>query len=102
MLNIICCPCCKGKLDLRRKIFENSEIKEGTLVCQCKKEYQVTKYIPRFVEGDNYTRSFTFDWYSPKFQSKHTHAEVFHWFKEAGLSDIAIFEGEISMSGTKI
>ena len=44
----------------------------------------------------------TFDWYSPKFQSKHTQTEVFNLFKKAGLSDIAIFEGEISMSGTEI
>ena len=43
----------------------------------------------------------TFDWYSPKYQSKHTHAEVFRWFKNAGLSDISIFEHEVTMMGTK-
>lgn len=43
----------------------------------------------------------TFDWYSPRYQSKHTHAEAFGWFKEAGLKDIEIFDGEITMMGTK-
>ena len=43
----------------------------------------------------------TFDWYSPKYQSKHTHAEVFKWFKNAGLSDISVFEDEITMMGRK-
>ena len=43
----------------------------------------------------------TFDWYSPKYQSKHTHAEVFNWFKNSGLSDINIPEGEVSMIGRK-
>jgi len=43
----------------------------------------------------------TFDWYSPKFQSKHTHSEIFDWFKRNGFKDIQIFEGEISMLGTK-
>jgi 2-polyprenyl-3-methyl-5-hydroxy-6-metoxy-1,4-benzoquinol methylase len=43
----------------------------------------------------------TFDWYSPKFQSKHTHAEVFGWFKEAGLSDAVVFKDEVAMSATK-
>ena len=43
----------------------------------------------------------TFDWYSPKYQSKHTHSEIFKWFKDAGLSDVSIFEGEVTMSGKK-
>lgn len=43
----------------------------------------------------------TFDWYSPKYQSKHTHAEVFRWFDEEGLRDIKIFDGEVCMMGTK-
>jgi len=62
LLETICCPHCKNLLNLREKVFENSEVKEGTLVCQCKKEYQITNYIPRFVKGDNYANSFTFEW----------------------------------------
>lgn len=43
----------------------------------------------------------TFDWYSPRYQSKHTHAEVNRWFDEEGLRDIKIYEGEVTMSGVK-
>lgn len=43
----------------------------------------------------------TFDWYSPKYQSKHTHAQVYRWFNEEGLSDIKIFDGEVTMLGVK-
>lgn len=43
----------------------------------------------------------TFDWYSPKYQSKHTHWEVFNWFKEDGFKNIKIYEGEVTMSGEK-
>jgi len=43
----------------------------------------------------------TFDWYSPQYQSKHTHAEVFQWFERAGLHKVAIFEEEVTMSAEK-
>lgn len=43
----------------------------------------------------------TFDWYSPKYQSKHTHAEVFGWFDKAGFKDIRIFDSGVTMQGTK-
>ena len=44
----------------------------------------------------------TFDWYSPKYQSKHTHAEVFQWFDRMGLRDIKIFNYGVTMQGTKV
>lgn len=43
----------------------------------------------------------TFDWYSPKYQSKHTHAEVYRWFEKAGFKDIKIFDSGVTMQGTK-
>lgn len=43
----------------------------------------------------------TFDWYSPKFQSKHTHSEVFRWFQNSNFKDIFIGENEITMGGIK-
>jgi SAM-dependent methyltransferase len=43
----------------------------------------------------------TFDWYSPKYQSKHTHWEVYKWFKDNGLKDIAIYPNEVTMSAVK-
>lgn len=44
----------------------------------------------------------TFDWYSPKYQSKHTHWEVFRWFEESGFKNIKIYENEVTMMGEKI
>jgi SAM-dependent methyltransferase len=43
----------------------------------------------------------TFDCYTPTYQSYHTHPEVFGWFKDAGLNDIAVLEPGISFIGTK-
>jgi hypothetical protein len=36
----------------------------------------------------------TFDLYSPQYQSFHTHAEVNHWFLEAGLERIRVVDPE--------
>lgn len=43
----------------------------------------------------------TFDYYSPKFQWKHTYPEVFSWFQEAGLKDIAPLSAPVSMKGRR-
>ena len=43
----------------------------------------------------------TFDWYSPTYQSYHTHPEVYKWFAEANLTDVAVLEPGISFIGTK-
>jgi len=43
----------------------------------------------------------TFDWYSPKYQSKHTYSEVFRWFKDAGLENIEIMDSAVSVKGRK-
>lgn len=43
----------------------------------------------------------TFDWYSPKYQWKHTFAEVKRWFRDAGLTDIETQQFPVSVKGTK-
>jgi SAM-dependent methyltransferase len=43
----------------------------------------------------------TFDWYSPKYQSKHRYPEVVRWFREAGLSDMELYEPPVAVRGTK-
>ncbi|MFQ5867210.1 MAG: methyltransferase domain-containing protein [bacterium] len=43
----------------------------------------------------------TFDWYSPKYQHKHTYREVIHWFKEAGLKDIELLDFPVAVKGRK-
>jgi SAM-dependent methyltransferase len=43
----------------------------------------------------------TFDWYSPRYQSWHTHHEVFGWFKENGLEKIEVLAPSVSQIGMK-
>jgi SAM-dependent methyltransferase len=43
----------------------------------------------------------TFDWYSPKYQSKHTYEQVFRWFEDMGFEDLHIAEVPISVRGRK-
>ena len=43
----------------------------------------------------------TFDLYSPRYQSHHTHSEVFRWFEEAGLERIRVHEPGISLIGQR-
>lgn len=43
----------------------------------------------------------TFDWYSPKYQSKHTYEEVFPWFESCGLEDLHVGQEAIAVRGRK-
>ncbi len=43
----------------------------------------------------------TFDWYSPKYQWKHTYSEVERWFRDAGLTDVAKLKIPVAVRGIK-
>jgi SAM-dependent methyltransferase len=43
----------------------------------------------------------TFDWYSPRYMSWHTHHEVFGWFKDNGFEQVAVLAPSVSQIGTK-
>ena len=43
----------------------------------------------------------TFDWYSPRYQSKHTYPEVSRWFREAGLERVEPLDPETAVRGRK-
>jgi SAM-dependent methyltransferase len=43
----------------------------------------------------------TFDWYSPKYQSKHTYEQVFRWMESCGLRDLNVAEIGIGVRGRK-
>jgi uncharacterized protein YbaR (Trm112 family) len=43
----------------------------------------------------------TFDWYSPRYQFKHSYPEVFQWFREAGLVHIDLLDVEVAVRGRK-
>lgn len=43
----------------------------------------------------------TLDWYSPKYQSKHTYEEVFRWFESCGLEGLSVGNFAIGVRGRK-
>jgi len=43
----------------------------------------------------------TLDWYSPRYQSKHTYEEVFRWFEKCGLESLNVGELSISVRGRR-
>jgi SAM-dependent methyltransferase len=43
----------------------------------------------------------TFDWYSPKYQSKHTYEQVVRWFESCGLEALSVAETSIGVRGRK-
>ncbi|MGA2859879.1 MAG: class I SAM-dependent methyltransferase [Candidatus Sulfotelmatobacter sp.] len=43
----------------------------------------------------------TFDWYSPKYQSKHTYEQVFRWYEAMGMEDMRVGECSIAVRGCK-
>jgi len=44
----------------------------------------------------------TFDWYSPKYQSKHTYEQVFRWFESCGIGDLTVGGDPIGVRGRKL
>lgn len=63
LLDFLACPECQGTLHLKENIKEELEIKEGSLSCRkCNKIFPIKDFIPRFVEIDRYTDSFSFEW----------------------------------------
>lgn len=43
----------------------------------------------------------TLDWYSPKYQSKHTYEQVFRWFESCGLENLVVADNSIGVQGRK-
>jgi SAM-dependent methyltransferase len=43
----------------------------------------------------------TFDWYSPKYQTKHTYKEVLWWFYRCGFTNVYPLKVPVSVKGTK-
>lgn len=64
-LKYFSCPHCSGSLlvDIIEENPETKRIVSGKIICsQCKKEFPIVNYIPRFVGQDNYCESFGFQW----------------------------------------
>jgi SAM-dependent methyltransferase len=64
LLQYLACPACKGSLTLSKKgvVWEESEIKEGSLTCRKGHTYEIRNFIARFVHSDAYVDSFSFEW----------------------------------------
>lgn len=63
LLQWLRCPQCLGELGVESSDAENGEILEGKLSCAtCTRTFPILRGVPRFVAGDGYTRSFSFEW----------------------------------------
>lgn len=52
LMEILCCPVCKGDLELQ-VTEEKEEILEGKLLChQCPETYEITEGIPNLLPPD--------------------------------------------------
>lgn len=50
LMDIICCPVCKGELELKVEKEENEEILEGQLYCKkCDYNYPIEDSIPNLL-----------------------------------------------------
>jgi hypothetical protein len=53
------------------------------------------------LESDQARMLDTFDWYSPKYQPKHTYEQVFKWYAAMGMEDMSVGEISIAVCGRK-
>jgi uncharacterized protein len=54
LMDILCCPVCKGDLDLRVKTEDEKEVLEGDLHCAaCKVDYPIHEGIPDLLPRTN-------------------------------------------------
>jgi uncharacterized protein len=54
MMEILVCPVCKGKLELKTERTNNNEIESGALYCvRCKVNYPITDTIPNLLPPES-------------------------------------------------
>ncbi|HDM66941.1 MAG TPA: Trm112 family protein [Thermoplasmatales archaeon] len=55
LMDILCCPTCKGELELNIEREEEDEVIEGNLVClKCKATYPIHEGIPDLLPKKEY------------------------------------------------
>jgi uncharacterized protein YbaR (Trm112 family)/ubiquinone/menaquinone biosynthesis C-methylase UbiE len=63
LLELLCCPDCKGGLHLLDSIEVEGEVKSGQLACKiCDRIFSIIDSVPRFVPLTNYTDNFGLQW----------------------------------------
>ena len=80
LLDVLCCPGCRGDLQLGQCTTEEikgpsgetfTEVNEGVLECEgCGKSYPIEGGIPRFVPTDGYVPNFSIQWRKLRSSSK--------------------------------
>lgn len=63
-LKFLVCPACINSLKLiNAKRNDSCLIESGILLCtECKSQYEIVRYVPRFVSQENYASGFGFQW----------------------------------------
>jgi SAM-dependent methyltransferase len=62
-LSLLCCPRCRGGLELVDAAGRDARVETGTLRCvRCDTNHAVVRHIPRFVSSDNYSAGFGLQW----------------------------------------
>jgi SAM-dependent methyltransferase/uncharacterized protein YbaR (Trm112 family) len=63
LVNLLCCPDCKGDLALVDDSPGMGDVETGRLVCgACDQAFPIVRGIPRFVGSDQYVGSFSYEW----------------------------------------
>lgn len=63
LLKVLVCPKCFGELDCTADVKIDNCIAEGNLICvSCRINYPIEAGIPRFVDKNNYSSSFGYQW----------------------------------------
>src|SRR5688572_6032583 len=63
LVTLLCCPDCKADLTLQDATPRLAEVETGGLVCNsCRTTFPIVRGIPRFVGGDQYVGSFSYEW----------------------------------------
>jgi SAM-dependent methyltransferase len=62
-LSLLCCPECRGSLELVDSAEHGARVETGNLRClACSRNYSILRHIPRFVPSDNYSAGFGLQW----------------------------------------
>jgi SAM-dependent methyltransferase/uncharacterized protein YbaR (Trm112 family) len=63
LVDVLCCPDCKGDLTLIDDAPHRPHLESGGLVCRaCVETFPIVRGIPRFVKTDGYVDSFSYEW----------------------------------------
>ena len=89
LLELIVCPDCEGKLEVRDELLEQGEVKSGRLVCEAGHAFPIVDFIPRFVSDDAYADAFGIEW--TEFRTAHLDGASGREYLESQFQDCVDF-----------